>query len=90
MTHELNMNQSMEEEKMKKITLAFKSLAIEESSSDFIEDSEDDEEMAMITRRFMRFMRKKKNFKPRREKEEKNQLRKYRKNYPLLKKSSKN
>ena len=60
MTHELNMNQSMEKEEMTKRTLALESSAIEESLSDFMEDSKDDEEMAMITKSFMRFMRKKK------------------------------
>nr|XP_029122333.1 girdin-like [Elaeis guineensis] len=89
MTYELNMNQNIEEEKMKKRTLAFKSSAIEENSSDSVEDLEDDEEMAVITKRFMRFMRKKKKFEPRRGKGKKNQLRKYRNDYPLLKKSSK-
>ena len=82
MTYELSITQKEEENEPKRKTVALKSLVIEESSSDSIEDLEDDEEMVVITKRFMRFMRKKKNFESRIEKKEMSQHRKYRKDYP--------
>ena len=64
MTHELSINQNAEK-KMKRKTIALKLSTMEELESESCEDSENEDEMTMITRRFKWFIRRK-NFFPRR------------------------
>ena len=60
MTHELSMKQHQEEEVKKKRTIALKSIAQLDEETDDTENEEQDEEMALIARRFKKFLRKKK------------------------------
>ena len=55
MTHELSMKQYQEEEVKKKRTIALKSMAQLDEETDDTENEEQDEEMALITRRFRNF-----------------------------------
>ncbi len=65
MTYELSMKQNLEEDEPKKRrTIALKSTLHEDESEDF--ESENSEEMALITRRFKKFFRRnRENFKKR-------------------------
>ena len=60
MTYELSMKQHQEEEVKKKRTIVLKSMAQLDEGTDDMENEEQDEEMALITRRFKKFLRKKK------------------------------
>ncbi|XP_073103323.1 uncharacterized protein [Elaeis guineensis] len=60
MTHELSMKQHQEDEVKKKRTIALKSIASPDEETDDTEDEEQDEKMALITRRFKKFLRKRK------------------------------
>lgn len=50
MTHELRMNQNMKEEVKKRRAIALKSMANEDDETDTSEQSENNDEMAIITR----------------------------------------
>ena len=60
MTHELSMKQHQEDEVKKKRTIALKSTTSPDYETDESEDEEQDEEMALITRKFKKFLRKRK------------------------------
>ena len=59
MTHELSMKQHQEEDVKKKRTITFKSTTQLDKKSDETENEEQDEEIALITRKFKRFLKKK-------------------------------
>ena len=52
MTHKLSINQNIEEEIKKRRTIALKLMANEDQKSDMLEESDNDDEMTMITRKF--------------------------------------
>ena len=58
MTHELTMKQHFEEETKRKKIIAFKSMVQEEEDLEKSENSEDDEDLVLITRKFRWFMKK--------------------------------
>ena len=60
MTHELSMKQYQEEDVKKKRTIAFKSTTQLNEESEETKNEEQDEEMALITRKFKRFLKKRK------------------------------
>ena len=60
MTHELTMKQHTEEKTKRKRTIALKSTAQEENDSEKLDNSEEDKDLALITKKFRWFMRKKK------------------------------
>ncbi|XP_073116782.1 uncharacterized protein [Elaeis guineensis] len=60
MTHELSMMQHQEDEIKKKRTIALKSTTSPDYETDDSEDEDQDEEMALITRKFKKFLRKRK------------------------------
>ena len=60
MTHELSMKQHQKEDVKKKRTIALKSITQLDEKSEETENEEQDEEMALITRKFKRFLKKKK------------------------------
>ena len=59
MTHELSMKQHQEEDVKKKRTIALKFTAQLDEKSDETENEEQNEEIALITRKFKRFLKKK-------------------------------
>ncbi|XP_073103314.1 uncharacterized protein [Elaeis guineensis] len=60
MTHELSMMQHQEDEIKKKRTIALKSTTSPDYETDDSEDEDQDEEMALITRKFKKLLRKRK------------------------------
>ena len=60
MTHKLTMKQHSEEETRRKKTIALKSTAQEEEDLEKSKNSEENEGLALIIRKFRRFMRKRK------------------------------
>ena len=58
MIHELTMKQHSEEETRRKKIIILKSIAQEEEDSEKSENSKEDEDLALITRKFSHFMRK--------------------------------
>ena len=58
MTHELSMKQYQEEDVKKKRIIALKSTAQLDEEFDDTKNEEQDEEMALITRRFKKFLKK--------------------------------
>ena len=60
MIHELSMKQHQEEDVKKKRTIVLKFTAQLDEKSDEIKNEEQDEEIALITRKFKRFLKKRK------------------------------
>ena len=60
MTYELSMKQHQEEDVKKKRIITLKSTAQLDKKFDEIENEEQDEEIALITKKFKRFLKKKK------------------------------
>ena len=58
MTHELSMKQHQEEDVKKKKTITLKSTAQPDKEFDDTENEEQDEEMALNTRKFNKFLKK--------------------------------
>ena len=59
MTHELTTKQYSEEETRRKKTITLKSIAQEEEDIEKLENSKEDEDLALIIRKFRYFMKKK-------------------------------
>ena len=59
MTHELTMKQHIEEKTRRKITIALKSIIQEEEDIEKSDNSEEDEDLALIIRKFRCFIRRK-------------------------------
>ena len=59
MTHELTMKQHTEEETKRKRTIALKSTAQKDKDTKKSDNSEKDEDLALITKKFRHFMRRK-------------------------------
>ena len=60
MTHELSMKQHQQKDVMKKRIINLKSTTQLDKESDETENKEQDEEIALIIRKFKRFLKKKK------------------------------
>lgn len=58
MTHELSIRPNAEDEVIKRKTIALKSVANNKDISDELEEIDNENELAMITRKFRRFTRR--------------------------------